>query len=77
MISKNITGLNTSTVYHHYKSLREKGTSNRIKGSGRKTILNTDSKMLILEQIKNDDTQTPEEISKILKKKSLKDRLKQ
>ena len=33
--------------------------------------------MLILEQIKNDDTQTPEEISKILKEKSLKDRLKQ
>ena len=60
---KNITGLNTSTVYRNYKSLREKGTSNRKKGSGRKTILNPDSKMLILEQIKNDDTQTSEEIS--------------
>ena len=72
LISKNITGLNTSTVYRHYKSLREKGTSNRKKGSGRKTILNPDSKMLILEQIKNDDTQTPEEISKILKEKKFK-----
>ena len=72
LISKNITGLNTSTVYRHYKSFREKGTSNRKKGSGRKTILNPDSKMLILEQIKNDDTQTPEEISKILKEKKFK-----
>ena len=69
LISKNITGLNTSTVYLR---LREKGTSNRKKGSGRKTILNPDSKMLILEQIKNGDTQTPEEISKILKEKKFK-----
>ena len=67
LISKNIPGLSSSTVYRHYQSLREKGTSNRKIGSGRKSILSPDSKKLILKQIKNDDTQTPEEISEILK----------
>ena len=32
-VLKSITGLNPSTVYRHYQSLREKGTSNRKIGS--------------------------------------------
>ena len=35
-------------------------------GFGRKSILSPDSKKLILKQIKNDDTQTPEEIHAFL-----------
>ena len=35
LISKNIPGLSSSTVYRHYQSLREKGTSKRKIGSGR------------------------------------------
>ena len=34
--------------------------------------MNPDSKKLILKQIKNDDTQTPEEISEILKENNYK-----
>ena len=67
LISKNIPGLSSSTVYRHYQSLREKGTSNFKIGYGRKSILSPESKKLILKQIKNDDTQTPEEIWEILK----------
>ena len=72
LISKNIPGLSFSNVYRHYQSLREKGTSNRKIGSGIKSILNSDSKKLILKQIKNEDTQTPEEISEILKENNYK-----
>ena len=38
LISKNIPGLSSSTVYRHYQSLREKGTSNRKIGFGRKAL---------------------------------------
>ena len=72
LIAKNIPGISSSTVYRHYQSLREKGTSNRKIGSGRKSILSADSKKLILKQIKNADTQTPEEISEILKENNYK-----
>ena len=58
--------------YRHYQSLREKGTSNRKIGTGRKSILSPYSKKLIQKQIKNDDTQTPEEISEILKENNYK-----
>ena len=46
-------------------------------GFGRKSILSPDSKKLILKQIKNDDTQTPEEISGIFFLITIKYRLKQ
>ena len=41
-------------------------------GFGRKSILSPDSKKLNLKQIKNDDTQTPEEVSEILKENNYK-----
>ena len=46
-------------------------------GSVRKSILSPDSKKFILKQIGNDDTQTTEEISKILKENNYKWSLKQ
>ena len=49
----------------------KKRTSNSKIGSGRKSILNPNKK-LILKQIKNDDTQTLEEISEILKENNYK-----
>ena len=51
---------------------KEKGNLNSKIRSGRKSILNPDSKKLILKQIKNDDTQTSKEISKILKENNYK-----
>ena len=45
-------------------------------GSGRKSILSPDSKKLILKQIMNDYTQTPEEISKFLQANNYKESLK-
>ena len=63
LISKNISWLSSSNVYRIYQSLNEKETSNLKIRFGRKIILNLYSKKLILKQIENDDTQTPEEIS--------------
>ena len=71
-ISKNISGISSSTVYSHYQSLREKGISTSNIESGRKSILSADSKKLIQKQIKNDDTQTQEEISETLKENNYK-----
>ena len=48
LIQKNITGISSFTVYHNYQSLKEKGTLNCKIGSGSKTILSHDSKILIL-----------------------------
>ena len=44
LIIKNIPGLSSSMDYRHYQSLREKGTSNRKIGTGRKSILSPYSK---------------------------------
>ena len=66
LISKKFSRTNFFYCISRLSNLREKWTSNRKIGSWRKSILSPDSNKLILKQIKNDDTQTPEEISEIL-----------
>ena len=67
MIKKNLDGVKSVTVYNIYQKLREKETLKIKSGSVRESVIVDGTKKAILSLLKEDDTYTPAEISKLLK----------
>ena len=70
LIKKNVPGLNSRTIYNHYKLLNAKRTNSRKRGSGRPSLITKKVGTKIESLIKEDDLLELKEIKQILKDKN-------
>ena len=70
LIKKNVPGLNSRTIYNHYKLLNAKRTNSRKRGSGRPSLIAKEVGTKIESLIKEDDLLELKEIKQILKDKN-------
>ena len=70
LIKKNVPGLNSRTIYNHYKLLNAKRTNSRKRGSGRPSLITKEVGTKIESLIKEDDLLELKEIKQILKDKN-------